>query len=657
MYSLIRTFANEMEIKKTPQADMEQRRTMGFLLGLILVLAVFYVALEWNSAETAVDGIDPIDLSDLMHETELVPMSNLETIEQLEEKQPNDQGEKINIVSGESLLLNNSPIIRRIIAMLRFIDISQFAAAEDDDNDNEEESQPADRQTRALLGQRASDQRLYAAMDTFIKAVTATEGTDADANGKLLVQSLADQPDADAAGGMDHAEMLASMLPSGYELTTLVSIVENIIARFKDDPSSWRDVDRETAFLMAFQDEVTAFSSQSGGGSVREFLKYWDEMKGRLAVSSTNQGDAINIMTIHKAKGLEFDCVIIPYGKWYLIDNGQNSERYWMPKADFGDMLKSLPIGDCPVDDNIVPPLVSVFKNHLVKLNELSGLQGNAARFLDKQWTDQMIDNLNKTYVAFTRPCTELHIFAKPTGKAPAERLVTGLLRDFADNGGLMVPVAEAVDADWREYGVQSSREELEALRPVSQDGTVTEDIGGYRVAPVPPGIKVRLDNASSGRIHSVLSRIIDSRDVDRVIADALKHGVITRDADDPCGIDNVNALVREPIMAGKGAVATWFDPANKVYSERTITSAGSSLWDDGGIENLRPDRIVRRPDGQILVIDYKTGDLRRDKKYCGQVQRYIDKLRAIFPGTPIAGRVWYTTLGVIVNERGQALS
>ena len=28
-----------------------------------------------------------------------------------------------------------------------------------------------------------------------------------------------------------------------------------------------------------------------------------------------------------------------------------------------------------------------------------------------------------------------------------------------------------------------------------------------------------------------------------------------------------------------------------------------------------------------------------------------------IFPGTPIAGRVWYTTLGVIVNEQGQALS
>ena len=95
------TFVREMEIKKTQQADMEQRRATGFLLGLILVLAVFYVALEWNSAESAVDGIDPIDLTDLMHETELVPMSNLETITQLPEKQQGDQGEKINIVDDE----------------------------------------------------------------------------------------------------------------------------------------------------------------------------------------------------------------------------------------------------------------------------------------------------------------------------------------------------------------------------------------------------------------------------------------------------------------------------------------------------------------------------------------------------------------------------
>ena len=90
-----------MEIKKTPQADIEQRRTTGFLLGMILVLALCYVALEWNATEGTDDGIDPIDLTDLMHETEMVPMSNEEIITQLEEKQPSEKGEKLNIVDDD----------------------------------------------------------------------------------------------------------------------------------------------------------------------------------------------------------------------------------------------------------------------------------------------------------------------------------------------------------------------------------------------------------------------------------------------------------------------------------------------------------------------------------------------------------------------------
>ena len=80
---------------------MEQRRTTGFLLGLILVLALCYVALEWNATETGDDEIDPIDLTDLMHETEMVPMSNEEIITQLEEKQPSEKGEKLNIVDDD----------------------------------------------------------------------------------------------------------------------------------------------------------------------------------------------------------------------------------------------------------------------------------------------------------------------------------------------------------------------------------------------------------------------------------------------------------------------------------------------------------------------------------------------------------------------------
>ena len=89
-----------MEQKKSPQADIEQRRTTGFLLGLIFVLAAFYVALEWNSVPAS-DDIDPLDLSDLMHESELVPMSNVETTMMVEEKQQTQQGEQLRIVDDE----------------------------------------------------------------------------------------------------------------------------------------------------------------------------------------------------------------------------------------------------------------------------------------------------------------------------------------------------------------------------------------------------------------------------------------------------------------------------------------------------------------------------------------------------------------------------
>ena len=63
-----------MEQKKSPQADLEQQRTTGFLLGLVLVLALFFVALEWNSVPSS-DDMVTLDLDELVHEDEMIPMS------------------------------------------------------------------------------------------------------------------------------------------------------------------------------------------------------------------------------------------------------------------------------------------------------------------------------------------------------------------------------------------------------------------------------------------------------------------------------------------------------------------------------------------------------------------------------------------------------
>ena len=69
-------------------------------MGLVLVLSLFYVSLEWNSAISN-ETIDPLDLDELVHESELVPMSNIETIAELQEKKQVEKAEQLNIVDDD----------------------------------------------------------------------------------------------------------------------------------------------------------------------------------------------------------------------------------------------------------------------------------------------------------------------------------------------------------------------------------------------------------------------------------------------------------------------------------------------------------------------------------------------------------------------------
>ncbi len=70
-----------MEIKKSREADLEQKRTQGFLLGIIVVLTILFVLLEWNSQGNGwslFDDNDTLDaemeLSPLKRDKDEVPM-------------------------------------------------------------------------------------------------------------------------------------------------------------------------------------------------------------------------------------------------------------------------------------------------------------------------------------------------------------------------------------------------------------------------------------------------------------------------------------------------------------------------------------------------------------------------------------------------------
>ena len=598
-----------------------------------------------------------------------------QVVQRILEYNQRTSGEQIKVISGESLLLNNSPMIRRIIAMLRFIDACQFTASEDTSDDEVSDEVKAIRENikRKLL----NDQRLYAGLSRFIQAIAAqpqqADLTPAEA-GTILMQCL------DAVGTScgneentpsdEFAHTLSELLPGNGELATLTSIIETIIAHFKREAGKGANLeegepDRETAFLMAFQDAVSQFCSQHNGGSVREFLRYWDEKKDILAMSNDENGDSVNVMTIHKAKGLEFDCVVLPFANWQ-IDGNYREDKYWVTRDTFIDALSGLPLdGDLP-EPEAVPPLVRIDANVTSQLIEQSIIGGKMRDHVVKSVTDATIDNLNKTYVAMTRPCIEMHIFCGTELDRKRHNDMKSLLTAFAQGSGLMTPItlSDGSADSWFEYGQPSTADEIAAFKRSQEkkdqgEPPLSLPITRYAVSDIPAQLRVRSENVSSAhikagvRLHSLMSRIGDRDDVERIIAQGLKHGTINREGNDLCSLASVNAHVREPIMDERCRVSAWFDPANKVYSERTITMASSQARD--GIENRRPDRIVLRPDGRLLVIDYKTGQ-RDDKRYYRQVKQYISKLRDMGMADVIDGRIWYIAHDTIIDENGNEL-
>jgi ATP-dependent exoDNAse (exonuclease V) beta subunit len=79
--------------------------------------------------------------------------------------------------------------------------------------------------------------------------------------------------------------------------------------------------------------------TQNAGASTKEFLKYWDEEASSYTIQASENIDAIQIMTIHKSKGLEFPIVFIPM----MNKNRDNEFTNWFDTNE-SDALKSVNI-------------------------------------------------------------------------------------------------------------------------------------------------------------------------------------------------------------------------------------------------------------------------------------------------------------------------
>ncbi len=87
-------------------SSSDGQRATGFLLGLVVVLTMLFVALEWNSSESNEADGPTIDIDELVQETDMVPMSIEENFVQLRQAESSPvEAEKLNIVDDETEIL------------------------------------------------------------------------------------------------------------------------------------------------------------------------------------------------------------------------------------------------------------------------------------------------------------------------------------------------------------------------------------------------------------------------------------------------------------------------------------------------------------------------------------------------------------------------
>lgn len=565
-----------------------------------------------------------------------------------------DKDDNIDIVSGESLLLSNSPSVRLIVSVLRFIDSTQYHSNEEDSNDAAHVKTPQE----LMREKRLSEQFRYKMLHEFGRRLRECGDETADC-GKLLAQCFNDNnalrnETAQKQIEAYNQEIKTLMADDGKEMATLTGLVDKIIKEYIAGTGNSGDTD--TAFLLAFQNFVLNFAAQrSCGGTVHEFLKYWDDKKDKAAVPSGNSGNAVNIMTIHASKGLEAPCVIIPFASWPMADL---DDITWLDRETWKKLNSACPQAQEAATtqqgmNEIVPPLIPLSTSRM----KMVGAFGSYYKGL---FEEDLIDKVNKTYVAFTRPSQQLHIFVMKPARNTGNRSIDDLAKCIMPSIGKIVthrwPERHPDDAncdDIVDYWELGCPEQCRRKPHDDDSSQCTCDMPTYAVNSALSRLEVKLPESATAMqqagnsMHSLMSMIKRRGDEKRALRYAQRRHLFGTSPDATWNLERAKGIIAG--MLNNPRTRDWFDPRNKVYNERTIvvnTGNGHSP------EMKRPDRIVVRPDGTTIVVDYKFGashnpaQVRAHKR---QVQQYA-RLLAQAGHNKVVGYLWYADSDRVVQ-------
>ena len=197
---------------------------------------------------------------------------------------------------------------------------------------------------------------------------------------------------------------LKSFLPSDYVdkfesllRLSLVDLVDEIYSLF-----NLGSLEGQSAYVCTFYDTLNEYL-RDHPADIDDFIEEWEDSLSSNTIQS-DEVDGIRLITIHKSKGLEYDNVLIPFCDWELEKT--NGNTIWCSGDD-----KEKPYGELP----LIP--VDFSKRMLGTVFEDD---------YKEEHLQNIVDNMNLLYVAFTRAGKNLFITGKKASKSTFTKLQNG---------------------------------------------------------------------------------------------------------------------------------------------------------------------------------------------------------------------------------------
>ena len=405
----------------------------------------------------------------------------------------------------------------------------------------------------------------------------------------------------------------------------LYELVEQLFIHFE-----LNRFDDQSAYVCAFYDQLADYTADNGT-DIDSFLHEWDENLCAKTIQS-DELSGIRLISIHKSKGLEFDNVICPFCDWQLEKQSGNVLWCRPTEAPFSDL-----------------PLVPVDYSQ-------KGMTGTIYEAdYRHEHLQNVVDNLNLLYVAFTRAAQRLYVIGKRSAKSSRSAVIEAVLPVI---DGTLNGEADAESPLHYEYGntqnTQSAHSSHSSRNVFLQPPTPCH----VSVQSFESRVAFRQSNQSRDFIsgddeqgqtsyiqlgsvlHQIFSTIRTTADIDGALQRLQLDGIIYNE---DITAERITKLLRQRLEHPK--VASWFSDRWTLFNECTILSVV-----DGQVIERRPDRVMT--DGQEwIVVDFKFGG--EHPEYHDQVREYMDLLQQM-GHSQVSGYLWYVYANRIVEVSQQ---